>query len=53
MHFDLPERMCMHQSPPPLSLSLSLHLQKRFGSSSDPNGIQERMFRQFKNLRMR
>ena len=36
-----------------LSLSLSLHLQKRFGSRSDPNGIQEKMFRQFKNLCMR
>ena len=29
-------------------LFLYLHLQKRFGSRSDPNGIQERMFRQFK-----
>ena len=53
MHFDFPERMCMHPSPPPPPLSLSLHLQKRFGSRSDPNGIQETMFRQFKNLRMR
>ena len=38
----------------PVSLSLSfflnLHLQKRFGSRSDPNGTQERMFRQFKNV---
>ena len=32
----------------PVSLSFSLYLQKRFGSRSDPNGIQERMFRQFK-----
>ena len=32
---------------------LYLHLQKRFGSRSDPNGIQERMFRQFKNLCIR
>ena len=29
-----------------LSLFLCLHLQKRFGSRSDPNGTQERMFRQ-------
>ena len=36
--------MCLHQS---LSLSLSL------GSRSDPNGIQDRMFRQFKNVCMR
>ena len=36
--------------PLSLSLSLSLHLQKRFGSRSDPKGIQERMFRQFKNF---
>ena len=54
MHFDFPERICMYQ---PLSLSLSLsrylHLQKRFGSRSDPKGIQERMFRQVKNLCMR
>ena len=35
-----------------LSFSLYLHLQKQFGSRSDPNGIQERMFRQFKNLCM-
>ena len=40
--------MCQHQS-----LSLSLHLQTRFGSRSDPNGIQDRMFRQFKNVCMR
>ena len=40
----------MYQS---LSLSLYLHLQKRFGSRSDRNAIQERMFRQFKNLCMR
>ena len=39
--------------PVSLSFSLNIHLQKRFGSRSDPNGIQERMFRQFKNLRMR
>ena len=32
-----------------LSLALSLYLQTRFGSRSDPNGIQDRMFRQFKN----
>ena len=31
-----------------LSFSLHLHLQKRFRSRSDPNGIQERMFRQLK-----
>ena len=42
MHFDFPERMCMYQSH-----SLYLHLQKLFGSRSDPNGIQERMFCQF------
>ena len=30
--------------PVSLSFSLYLHLQKRFGSRSDPNGIQERMF---------
>ena len=36
--------------PAPVSLSLSLHLQTRFGSRSDPNGIQDRMFRQFKNV---
>ena len=35
---------------PSLSLSLYLHLQKRFWSRSDPNGIQERLFRQFKKL---
>ena len=36
-----------------LSLSFSLFtLQKRFGSRSDPNGTQEKMFRQFKNLCM-
>ena len=29
-----------------LSLSRYLHLQKRFGSRSDPKGIQERMFHQ-------
>ena len=40
--------MCMHQS-----LYLSLHLQTRFGSRSDPNGIQNRMFRQFKNVCIR
>ena len=28
-----------------LSLSIYIYLQKRFGSRSDPNGIQERMFR--------
>ena len=35
--------------PVSLSFSLYLNLQKPFGSRSDPNGIQERMFRQFKN----
>ena len=41
--------MCVHES-----LSLSLHLQTRFGSRSDPNGIQDRMwFRQFKHVCMR
>ena len=45
MHFDFPKRMCMHQSPS-LFFSLYLHLQKRFGSRSDPNGIQERLFPQ-------
>ena len=40
--------MCMQQS-----LYLSLHLQTRFGSRSDPNGIQNRMFRQFKNVCIR
>ena len=39
--------------PAPVSLSLSLHLQTRFGSRSDPNVIQDRMFRQFKNVCMR
>ena len=34
--------------PVSLSFSLHLHLQKRFRSRSDPNGIQERMFRQLK-----
>ena len=46
-HFDFPERISMYQSLS-LSFSLHLHLQKRFGSRSDPNGIQERMFRQLK-----
>ena len=50
MHFDFPERMCMYQS---LSLFSLFTLQKRLGSRSDPNGIQERMFPQFKNLCMR
>ena len=45
------ERMCMHQSLY-LSLSLCLHLQKRFGFRSYPNGTQERMFRQYKILCM-
>ena len=35
--------------PISLSFSLYLHLQKRFGSRSDPNGIQERMFLNLKN----
>ena len=39
--------------PVSLSFSLYLHLQKRFGPRSDPNGIQERMFRKFKKLCMR
>ena len=42
---------CLHQSLSlllSLALSLSLHLQTRFGSRSDLNGIQDRMFRQFK-----
>ena len=34
--------------PVSLSFSLHLHLQKQFRSRSDPNGIQERMFRQLK-----
>ena len=38
-------RGCACTSPP---LPLYLHLQKRFGFRSDPNGFQERMFRQFK-----
>ena len=33
-----------------LSLSLFTFAKKRFGSRSDPNGTQERMFRQFKNF---
>ena len=37
---------CLHQS-------LSLHLQTWLGSRSDPKGIQDRMFRQFKNVCMR
>ena len=44
MLFDSPERMCMHQT---LSLSEALsysHLQIRFGSRSDPNGIKERKY---------
>ena len=41
----------MHQSLY-LSLSLCLHLQKRFGSRSYPIGTQERMFRQYKILCM-
>ena len=45
MHFDFPERMCMYQS---LSLSLSICICK---NGLDP-GIQERMFRQLKNLYM-
>ena len=45
MHFDFPERMCMYQS---LSLSLSIYICK---NGLDP-GIQERMFRQVKNLFM-
>ena len=40
----------LHQS---LSLSLSSHLQTQFGSRSDPKGIQDRMFRQFKKVCMR
>ena len=32
---------------------LSLKKEEQFGSRSDPNGIQERMFRQFKHLAMR
>ena len=41
----------MHAPVSP-SPSLSLYIcKKRFGSRSDPNGIQERMFCQFKNLR--
>ena len=42
---------CLHQSLSlllSLALSLSLHLQTRVGSRSDSNGIQDRMFRQFK-----
>ena len=52
MLFDFPERMCMYQS---LSLSLSIYICKNGldPSRSDPNGIQERMFRQFKKLYMR
>ena len=34
-------------------MSLSLHLQTRFRSRSDLNGIQNRMFRQFKNVCIR
>ena len=41
----------MHEPVSP-SFSLNLHLQKRFGSRSDPNGIQERMFRELKKLFM-
>ena len=43
MHFDFPE-------PVSLSFSLYLNLQKRFGSRSDPNGIQKRILRQFKKF---
>ena len=51
MYFDFPRKdVHVHVS---LSFSLYLHLQKRFGSRSDPNGIQERRFRQFKDLCMR
>ena len=49
MQFDFHQMIYMYQS---LSLFLYLHLQKRLGSRSDPNGVQERMFRQFKNLCM-
>ena len=49
MHFDFPERTCTYAS---LSFSAYLHSQKQFGSRSDPNGIQERMFRQSKKLCM-
>ena len=41
----------MHQSLY-LTLSLCLHLQKRFRSRSYPNGTQERMFHQYKILGM-
>ena len=52
------DALCFHapvHAPVSLSLSLSLHLhlQKWFRSRSDPNGIQERMFHQLKNLCMR
>ena len=50
MHFDFSRKDVHAPVSLSLSLSLNLHLQKRFGSRSDPNGIQERMFRQFKNL---
>ena len=46
----LPWRACTSRS---LSPSLSLHLQTRFGSRSDTNGIEDRMFHQFKNVCMR
>ena len=46
-------KWCAWHVPVSPSFSLYLHLQKRLGSRSDPNGIQERMFRQFKNLCMR
>ena len=41
MHFDFPERMCMYQS---LSFFLYLHLQKRFGSRSDPIEFRKECF---------
>ena len=48
MHFDFPKGCACTSLSLSLSLFLCLHLQKRFGSRSDPNGIQERMFHKLK-----
>ena len=48
-----PPRTCRSAYGMLTLMSLSLHLQTRFRSRSDPNGIQNRMFRQFKNVCIR
>ena len=52
-YFDFPERMGIHGLSLSLSPSLSLYIGKPFGSRSDPNIIQERMFRLVKSFGMR